>query len=147
MIAVCDASPLIALGQVGRLNILKVLFTRICIPDAVYLETVTRCKVAVQRRNIASATEAFIEVRHTVSRRVFERNLGAGERGVIELALDLHTDVVLMDDKKARNEAKALGLVPFFTTDLLYYAEQQGLIPSYRDILEELNSCRIFLPR
>ena len=38
MIVVSDASPLVALSRVGRLNILRQLYQRVIVPDAVHAE-------------------------------------------------------------------------------------------------------------
>jgi predicted nucleic acid-binding protein len=65
---------------------------------------------------------------------------------VLNLAIDLMPDVILLDDRKARNEAKELGLLPTFTSDVLKEAEVQGLIPSYRELFQTLNAHYIYLP-
>jgi predicted nucleic acid-binding protein len=39
MIVVADATPLIALARVSRLNLLQDVFNEIIIPDAVWLES------------------------------------------------------------------------------------------------------------
>ncbi len=55
-------------------------------------------------------------------------------------------DVVLLDDRKARNEARYLGFAPTFTSGVLKEADIQGLIPSYQVILRALYAQRIYLP-
>jgi predicted nucleic acid-binding protein len=49
MIVVSNANPLLALAQADNLHLLKALFARILIPDAVYRETVDQCSVPVQK--------------------------------------------------------------------------------------------------
>lgn len=57
MIVISNASPLIALSQVGVLHILRDLFQSVLIPDAVYHETVIGCHIITQKSAIERALE------------------------------------------------------------------------------------------
>lgn len=146
MIVISNSSPLIALSRIDSLYILKKLFGRILIPDAVYQETVLETTIADQKENISKAIGDFIEIVTPKTHHTFSRNLGKGERGVLNLALEKNPDIILMDDKKARNEARELGFNPFFTADVLKKAEESKIIPSYEDILIKLFKIGIFIP-
>ena len=146
MIVVSNASPLLALAQADCLYVLKALFVRVLMPDAVYLETVDQCPVPDQQRRIQSACNDFIAVATPTITHSFSRNLGQGEQGALALALERRADLLLMDDKKARNEAADLGLSCAFTTDVLRFAEQRGIIASVAEIVEGLHQARIYLP-
>lgn len=146
MIVISNASPLLALSQACCLHVLQVLFGKIYIPDTVYNETVEQCNVNLQKRNIEAAIGDFIEVSKPIVTLKFSRNLGLGEQGVLRLAMEKKADILLIDDKKARNEAKELGFVPFFTTDVLRYAEQRRGIVSYAEVVETLRNFHIYLP-
>jgi predicted nucleic acid-binding protein len=87
-IVISNSSPLLALGQIQRLDILKQLFGHIYIPDSVYQETVIKCRVPVQREAIIKAIYDFIEVVTPSVRYSFSRNLGKGEQGVLNLAIE-----------------------------------------------------------
>lgn len=145
MIVITNASPLIALGQAQVLSVLRSLFGRVLMPDTVYQETVIGCHVPIQRQAIELGIGDFIEVASPVVRNTFSRNLGSGEAGVLDLALERKADLLLMDDRKARNEAKSIGLTCALTTDILRYADQQGLL-DYRSVLDTLRSANIYLP-
>lgn len=145
MIVVVNASPLLALSQAQALFILKAMFGRVYIPDSVYRETVIDCNVPLQRRGIIAGLENFIEVATPNVNHAFTRNLGSGERGVLNLALERKADLVLMDDKKARNEAKALGFICAFTSDALKRADRLGLL-SHMRVMEDLRGAGIYLP-
>jgi predicted nucleic acid-binding protein len=54
--------------------------------------------------------------------------LGEGEREAIALALELHADVLLLDDKKARRIAQEQGVSVAGTLGLLKVAHDRGLI-------------------
>lgn len=146
MIVIANSSPLIALSRIDSLYIFKELFGRILIPDAVYQETVLETTISNQKENISKAINDFIEVITPKIHHTFSRNLGKGEWGVLNLALEKNPDITLMDDKKARNEARELGFNPYFTTDILKNAEASKIIPSYEDILIKLFKIGIFLP-
>lgn len=146
MIVVSNSSPLIALARVSSLYIFKELFEKISIPDSVYQETVLETTISIQRDNILKATNDFINVVTPVSDHIFLRKLGKGEKGVLNLALDKHPNILLIDDKKARNEATELGFNPSFTTDVIKMAAKRNIIPSYEDLMLELFKLRIYLP-
>lgn len=146
MIAISNSSPMIALSRVDRLQVLKQLFGNVVIPRAVYEEVVLESNIPFQRENILKAIDDFITVLEPQTNHSFSRNLGKGERGVLNLALEKKPEVLIIDDKKARNEAKSLGFVPFFTNDVLRLAEKRGLIVSYQQVTQELNRIGIFLP-
>ena len=54
---VADTSPLIVLGRLNRLDILKALFGTIIIPDAVYQEAVVESTFPLQRIPILRAID------------------------------------------------------------------------------------------
>ena len=105
MIVVSDASPLM-LAQADTLSTLKALFGRLLIPESIRVEIVDQCRIDDQRRRILAALSEFIDVAHPEGMARFTRNLGVGEQGVLQLALERGADLVLMDDRKARNEKR-----------------------------------------
>lgn len=123
MIVISNSNPLVALSRVDHLSVLKQLFGKIYIPDAVFEETVIHCNITIQKTNIQLALNDFIEIVTPQFEHSFSRNLGKGEKGVLNLAMELKPDILLMDDRKARNEAKALGFVTTFTSDVLKAAD------------------------
>ncbi len=146
MIVVSNASPLLALAQADGLSILKALFEHLLIPEAVRRETVDQCPVPEQRQRIEAAIGDFISVATPVKVYGFSRNLGQGEQGVLALALERHADLLLMDDRKARNEATDYGLQCVYTTDVLRLAEHRRIIASAAEVVAALRDFRIFLP-
>jgi hypothetical protein len=60
--------------------------------------------------------------------------------------MELKPDILLMDDKKARNEAKALGFVTAFTSDVIKSAAKRNFISSYEEIVRQLQQLNIYLP-
>ena len=144
---ISNSSPLIALGRIDRLDIFKSMFGEIYIPNAVYQETIVETSLNNQREAILNAIQAaIIKVVEPSIDKVFNRKLGAGERGVLCLALEKNADQIILDDKKARNEAIELGLSVLYTADVLKGAEKRGLIMSYENIFDQLRDIGIYLP-
>jgi predicted nucleic acid-binding protein len=146
MIVIADATALIALGRISRLAILKELFGVVHIPDSVYQETVLESNIEVQRNSIAEAVNDFLKVVRPSAEITVTRNLGKGEVGVLRLAREMGADLLIIDDRKAANEASALGFSVARTANVLKLAEQRGLIPSYAEIVSQLGAIGIFLP-
>jgi len=146
MIVVSDASPLIALAQADTLPTLKALFGRLLIPESIRVEILDQCRIDDQRRRILAALSEFIDVADPEGMARFTRNLGVGEQGVLQLALERGADLVLMDDRKARNEAARHSMTCAFTTDVLRLAEQRQIISSCTAVIDALREHRIYLP-
>ncbi len=113
MPVVSDASPLILLAKIGRLYLLRVLYSEILIPPQVEREIVRRKDEASL---IAVAVkEGWIKVEEVErSSEVNEvgEGLGLHEGEIYALSLALHanTEDFLADDKLARIAARILGL-------------------------------------
>ena len=144
---VADSSPLIVFARINRLDILKAFFSEVYITASVYQEVVVETIVQQQRDTLTSAiVAATIIVRDPTMTFSFTRRLGKGEQGVLNLAREIDARAIIMDDKKARNEAKELKFSLFYTTDILRGAEQRGLLTSYADIMVQLRAMSIYLP-
>jgi len=145
MIVITNASPLIALSQAEVLPLLESLFGQVLVPGSVYQETVTGCRIAKQKEAIEAGLQRFFVVERPCQRRRYSRNLGAGEAGVLDLALDKGANLLLLDDKKARNEAYSLGLQCAFTSDVLRFAALQGLV-DFQGCVIKLRKANIYIP-
>ncbi len=103
-------------------------------------------KVQVISFRALKATGTFIRVLTPKVKHAFKRKLGTGEQEVLNLSIEIQPDIILIDDKKARNEAKDLGFTPIFTTNILKWAESQKIIDSYNTIRDQLVRNKIYLP-
>jgi predicted nucleic acid-binding protein len=148
MIIVANSSPLIALGRINHLDLVNALFGQIYIPQAVYQETVIETSSLEQRKAILAAVEAItIIVVDPTLNYSFNRKLDPGERDVLKLAIEKNASGIIIDDRKARNEAKSLGLdwALLYTTDILKAADKRDLI-SYVEAIQQLRDLKIYLP-
>ena len=103
MPVISNSSPLIALTQIGRLDLVRRLYTRIYIPPAVAREvepTVAKRPDWVLVQKLARPLQPI-----TVS-----GSIGPGEREVISLGLELGAALLIVDEQPARRLATSLGL-------------------------------------
>lgn len=140
MKAVANSSVLIALSTIGRLSLLRERFPDgLLIPDAVWQEVVETGRGRPGALEVGGAR--WIQ-RHTVRDRDYVQLLCAaldtGEAEAIALARQEQADVVLLDEKEARQVARRLGMRVLGTVGLLIWARQQELIPSLREELQAL---------
>lgn len=146
---IANSSPLIALGRIQKVDILKELFGNVYIPKAVYQETVIDTVNSEQKKALIEAVDnKIIIVQKPTFSYSFRRNLHSGEKEVINLAIEKKADAILIDDRKARNEISEIGMdfKLFYTTDLLKGAEKRGLIQSYGEVMNQLRKLNIYLP-
>jgi predicted nucleic acid-binding protein len=136
---VVDASPLIFLSKLGRLDLLERSADQVVVPTAVFREIAEYRDVA--RRKIEEARRSWLGVREVVDRRVVDvlmADLDAGESEVIALAIEAEAERVVLDDLDARRLAHRVGCAPVGTLGLLLAAKLRGEIPSLRTEIDRL---------
>ncbi|MDO8661234.1 MAG: DUF3368 domain-containing protein, partial [Candidatus Woesearchaeota archaeon] len=112
MNVVCNASPLIYLSKLGRLDLLHDLFKKILIPEQVWQEVVIQGKkdFPVEAGRVEQASNQGWLFCETIPSNSRFPEIHAGEAAVIELALKKKIKVVLMDDAAGRQIAENSGL-------------------------------------
>ena len=134
---VSDSTPLIFLAKVGRLDLLKDVFEKVSIPEAVFNEAVTQGK-AIQMSDasiIEAAVGRWIRVKRVEAGVESEYSflddnmrLGLGERGALKLCKQLNADYFMVDDREARRVSRILNIVPLGTCGVIVEACRQGFI-------------------
>jgi predicted nucleic acid-binding protein len=126
MLVVADATPLNVLIRLGLSEILATLYGEVVIPPAVAAE-LTHAHAPIEVREWIHAAPAWLSVRRPVN---VDPSLvsGAGECEAISLALELHADFLLVDDKEARTVARRLNLPITGTVGILALAAARGLV-------------------
>ena len=126
---VSNASPLIYLAKVGKLELLKI-FGEIYIPEEVKVEVVDRGK-ALGEQDVyvveQAIKEGWIKVLKTEPIEI-PIKLHPGEIAVLSLAKKLGVREILVDEKPARFAAKLLNLKPRGTVFVLLKALKDGMI-------------------
>ena len=141
MIVVADSSPLIAMGRIGRLEILHALFAELLVPNAVWQEVVEAAADKPGSVDIAAAP--WIErrtVKDSTWVNLLKHDLGPGEAEAIVLARETGADFVLMDERLGRSAARNLGLKVVGLIGVLIEARKRGLITDAGEIAERLSN-------
>lgn len=139
MIVVSNTSPLVNLATVGQLDLLRQLYGKIIIPQAVYHEIVV--VGAGQPGDIEIKTFDWIETQQANDRIVvtsLELELDRGEAEAIALATALKADLLLLDERKGRVVASRLGLKFVGLLGILIEAKHKGLIVEVKPIMDSL---------
>ena len=129
MKVVVDATPLIALSLINRLDLLRQLFSEVLVPRAVYQEVV---QLGPDLPGAAALTGAdWIRVRSPRGKPTIEPlllGLDRGELDALLLARELVADWVIMDERLGRRVANALQVPVKGTIGILLAAAQAGLL-------------------
>jgi uncharacterized protein len=131
VIVVTNAGPLIYLSVLGRLALLRDLFSEVLLPEAVYEE------VVLHGHGLPGANETKAAVDDGWLRRVAVQNqslvdallgeLDVGEAEAIALARESGLRRLLMDDRKGRAKALLMGLKVTGTIGVVLLARSSGI--------------------
>jgi uncharacterized protein len=130
VIVVSDTSPITGLLRIGKANLLFDLFGEVLIPEAVRDELL--------RFHASLPLELKIRAVHNAPKAL--KGLDRGEIDAITLAKELRADFLLMDEKDGRAVAIEEGLRPIGLAGIVIASKKAGLIPSARDLVEELRT-------
>jgi predicted nucleic acid-binding protein len=134
LIVVSDTSPLIAFASLEKLTVLKELFRRVSIPQAVYEELSRKGQFPFEEW-------IYVEkIQNIELYRVLRVDLGPGESESLCLGAEKKADLILLDDKGARKKASLLQLQKTGTLGILVQARKRGLISAVRTEIEKLES-------
>jgi len=142
MIVVADTSPLNYLVQIDCQSLLRTLYRRVLVPTAVFFELKDPNSPASIKQWLAHFPE-WLVVKPTVA--VPDpalSHLGPGEREAIQLAQQEQADLLLIDERKGRTEARLRGLATTGTLGVLLASAEYGLIDAeacYERLIRETN--------
>lgn len=141
---IINASPLIILGKLNKINILIKIYKNLEITNKVYEEVVLK---GIEQ----NASDAFIAKQHIGNKeiKVFDLdkkfldiagkiqliyNIDIGEAETIALALQLTQKEIIIDETAAREAARSFDIKPIGSLGILLIAYQKNLISK-----EEIN--------
>lgn len=126
-LVIADTSPLNYLILIGHVDVLHALFENVILPLVVRDELTSAPPLV---KNWVTNPPPWIDVRsqsihiHDASR----ENLDAGEEGAIALAIELHADLLLMDDREGVVVARRKGIEVTGTLGVLALAARRNLL-------------------
>lgn len=140
---VSNASPLILLSGIGRFDLLESLFGSVLIAEEVRTEVATR---GTDRPGAIEVTTALwirvgtIPGASTVPRLSKTYGIGLGEAATLALAKAVGASMAIIDDRRGRAAAAALGIPVAGTVAVLELVHERGLLPDLRDTYLRIRS-------
>src|SRR5258708_39614869 len=98
-LVVADTSPIFYLLSIGHIDLLPRLFGKVIVPDAVHKELCHPAAPPVVRDWVAGLPAWAAGTQVDAIEDAALQPLGAGERAAITLALPLHPDLILIDER------------------------------------------------
>ena len=143
MIVVSDTSPLNYLILIHQVELLPQLFGRVATPSAVIAEMLHHHAPSAVKA-WATSPPAWLEILEPTTIPV-EASLGPGESAAIALAMQLHADLLLLDERKAINAARRQGLAVVGMLAVLDLAAERQLI-SLANVIDRLRATTFRMP-
>lgn len=126
MLVVADSSPLIVLINISHIDILRDLFETVIIPPEVSREMREDKRPQAVRTFMATPPAWLAEQAPTSIETI--PMLHPGEASAISLALEIHADLLLIDETLGRKAAAARGIHITGTIGIIEQAAEDGLL-------------------
>ncbi len=140
-----NASPLILLGKVGQVVLLRDLSNELIIPEAVAQEVGEKPDGEKVLGVVAALSTAQIGGAVTVPREVELWDLGRGESAVLTQAAAGPESRAVVDDLEARRCAQTLEVPVIGTLGVVLRAKRRGLITAARPVVTNLREAGLYL--
>ncbi|MBI5473994.1 MAG: DUF3368 domain-containing protein [Ignavibacteriae bacterium] len=140
MIVISDASPILNLSAVGKLDILPRLFTSVIIPQAVFEEIALSGKGKPGAAELAGVPP-WAEVLPCHNSDLFKElsmKLDRGEAEAIALAVESKADLLLIDEKRGRATARSYQIRVTGLLGVLLQAKRKGILSEIKSTLDEM---------
>ena len=138
-IVISNASPIINLAIIGRLNLLKTIWGKIYVPEAVWKEVVIDGEDKTEVVEIKKADWIFVEkVKDQNLTLLLMQNLDKGEAEAIALAIEKNADIILLDETDAREAADIYRIEKTGVLGILLLAKLKNEIPNLKQEIETL---------
>jgi uncharacterized protein len=141
MPVISNTSPLLNLAIVDHLFLLPQQFGQIYIPVAVFTELKINENLPGSSALDTAINDGWLvtqPVKNLALVNLLRRDLHQGESEAIALAIELAADKILLDEKEARQAARALGLSITGILGILLRGWREGTIPSIKTVAERL---------
>ena len=127
-IVISDASCLIALNNIGFLNVIKDLYREVVITQEVKNEFGEPLPKWIN----------IVKVQDLQKKRELEEVLDVGEASSIALSLEIKDSVLIIDERKGRKIASSLNIKIIGTIGVLIQAHKKGLIKDLITVILKL---------
>jgi predicted nucleic acid-binding protein len=141
MPVISNTSPISNLALIDRLDLLRIQFQKILIPDAVSRELKALSNPRAKATVEAALTDGWIEVRSVGSihlATLLNVTLHAGESEAIALAVETNASCTLLDEREARAAAVQMNLTITGVLGVLLRGKKHGDIARLAPEMERL---------
>lgn len=126
---VCDASCLILLNKIERLDVLQKVFGKILITD-----------IIAQEIKISNPDWIKVQNPSSVLQKGLSNLLDPGEASAISLAAELESALLIIDEAKGRKVATRMGIPITGSLGVIIAAKNKGHISTVKPILERIQA-------
>lgn len=141
MIVVSNTSPLTSLAAIGRFELLRDLYSEVLIAEAVWAELNAGGRPHPGSHEVADAD--WVQRRPVQARELvaaLRSDLDLGEAETIALAVEVGSDLVLIDERVGRHHAERQGLNTVGVVGMLIEAKVTGALERVRPELDALRT-------
>lgn len=127
------------LAVIGQLNLLEKLYQKIFIPEAVFHELLTTLSENAAGEVIPKTLwleKRIVANQSLVDSLILELDLGEAE--AIVLAMEMKSDLLLLDERRARKVSRRLGVKFIGLLGILVEAKKRGYIGTVKPIIDDL---------
>lgn len=142
-LVVSNTSPLLYLHQIGQLDLLRQLYDRVVVPDAVAEELKAGAALGIDAPSLPQ--HPWLEVTSPPEQSLpgALEELGPGEAEVIAFGLANSGALLLLDDRLARRTAAFFRLSVTGTIGVVVKAKRAGYLTSVLPVFEALQKTNI----
>lgn len=141
----CNMTPFIALASIDRLDLLEQILGEVSVADAVVEECAQGGLILVPSLRHLPWVKVYPDLPPEDWSIVLD--LDWGEQQTILLARHHGCELVVIDERRARNLAEHLGLRVTGTLGILAKAKVSGLIPSFRAAAAAMHDQGLYFSR
>jgi hypothetical protein len=149
MLAVSNTSPISNLAIIGHLDLLKLQFGELWIPEAVARELSVHpdpVAIAAIQRAISDSWIKVASPTNPTLLKILLSSLDQGEAEAIALATERGADIVIIDEQEGRRIATLAGLRVTGALGVLLRAKRIGQVPAVKPELRALRAkARFFI--
>ncbi|MBW4463186.1 MAG: DUF3368 domain-containing protein [Nodosilinea sp. WJT8-NPBG4] len=139
MTIVSDASSLGSLALIDYLWLLEALYGTVVISEVVARELATAKNARIQAVLSVSWVKVQVPTEGAIATIQQQgQQFDLGETQTLALALQLNADELLINERRGRQVAQALGLSAIGIVGIVIVAKQRALIPSVRRVMDAL---------
>lgn len=148
MKVVCDTNVIIDFSKIGRMDLLKGVFSEVVIPDEVKDELLTGKEDGPEDVEIKKAIGSWISVEKVKDLLALENlkiHIEKGESASIVLYKEINADLLALNDLKARGITHALGIKIIGTLGIFLLAKDKGLIQEIKPLIDKLRKIGAYI--